>query len=62
MPKTKAASEQHKVEKKKTWTTRLAHPGYVVEPCPNCEFPEADGGFCEECGWQRYEPTCSHCR
>ena len=61
MRRTKAASEERKVEKKK-WSARLAHPTYSIEPCPNCEFPEADGGYCEDCGWTRYEPTCPHCR
>lgn len=23
----------------------------VVEPCPNCSFAYADGGYCPECGW-----------
>jgi hypothetical protein len=21
--------------------------------CPNCTFPEADGGYCPACGWSR---------
>lgn len=34
---------------------RLYHPRYSVEPCPRCEHPEADGGYCNPedggCGW-----------
>jgi len=37
------------------WGTRLSHPTFSVETCPNCAFPEADGGYCPECGWS----TCS---
>jgi hypothetical protein len=33
------------------FSTPLAHPSYSIEPCPNCRFPEADGGYCPECGW-----------
>ena len=33
------------------WKTQLYHPRYIIEPCPSCTFPEADGGFCPECGW-----------
>jgi hypothetical protein len=33
----------------------------VVEPCPNCGFAYADGGYCPECGWTKYHPTCPHC-
>ena len=33
----------------------------VIEPCPNCGFAYADGGFCEECPWQKYDPQCPHC-
>lgn len=34
----------------------------VIEPCPNCGFAYADGGFCEECGWTQHRPDCAHCR
>lgn len=34
----------------------------VVEPCPSCGFAYADGAFCPECGWTRYDPTCPHCK
>jgi len=34
----------------------------VIEPCPNCGFAYADGGFCPECGWTRYDPNCPHCQ
>jgi hypothetical protein len=37
--------------KRKKWTTKLVHPTYSIEPCPNCDFPEADGGYCPDCGW-----------
>jgi hypothetical protein len=23
----------------------------VVQPCPNCLYAYADGGYCPECGW-----------
>jgi len=36
---------------KKGWSVPLAHPSYSIEPCPNCQYPEADGGYCPECGW-----------
>lgn len=36
---------------RKRWVTKLMHPSYVVEECPVCGFPEADGGACAECGW-----------
>lgn len=58
MRRTKAAAEEAKVIK---WTVKRAHPTYAIEPCPNCEFPEADGGYCENCGWTRFQPTCPHC-
>lgn len=33
--------------------TRLQrdHPTYSIEPCPACQWPEADGGYCPACGW-----------
>ena len=31
------------------WDTKLSNKGQ--EPCPNCGFPEAYGGYCNECGW-----------
>lgn len=34
---------------RKVWTTKLTNKG--VELCPNCGFPEAYGGYCDECGW-----------
>lgn len=34
----------------------------VVEPCPNCQQPYADGGFCEACGWTQYRADCPHCK
>ena len=37
--------------KRKTWSVPLTHSAYVIEPCPACGFPEADGGHCEACGW-----------
>lgn len=38
------------------WNVPLAHPSYSIEQCPNCEFPEADGGYCENCGWSLPHP------
>ena len=46
---------------RRRYSTKLSHPTYVIEACPNCEFPEADGGHCEECGWTRYSENCPHC-
>lgn len=23
----------------------------IIEPCPNCSFAYADGGYCPSCGW-----------
>lgn len=23
----------------------------VIEPCPNCSYAYADGGYCSECNW-----------
>ena len=23
----------------------------ITEPCPNCGFAYADGGYCPDCGW-----------
>ncbi len=40
-------------KKTRKYSTKLAHPQYSIEPCPNCFFPEADGGHCPECGWTR---------
>ena len=56
-----ASSQTTKPEKKK-WETKLSHPTYSIEACPQCEFPEAEGGYCPECGWTLYRPTCPHCR
>ncbi len=41
------------VKKTRKYSTKLAHSQYSIEPCPNCLFPEADGGYCPECGWTR---------
>jgi hypothetical protein len=38
---------------RRRFTAKLAHPTYSIEQCPNCEFPEADGGYCPECGWSK---------
>ena len=42
--------------KVRTYGTTLAHPGYSVERCPRCDFPEADGGYCAACGWTLPRP------
>jgi len=34
---------------RKTWNTKLSNKG--LDPCPQCDFPEAYGGYCPECGW-----------
>lgn len=41
----------------RAYGARLAHPGYVVEPCPACGYPEADGGWCADCGWTITSPA-----
>ena len=58
--KPKSVPMQKKVERVitkdariKKYGTKLAHPQYVIEVCPNCDFPEADGGYCPDCGWTR---------
>lgn len=33
----------------KKWDTKLTNKG--LDKCPKCEFPEAYGGYCPECGW-----------
>lgn len=38
---------------RRKYTTPLTHPQYSIEQCPNCEFPEADGGYCPDCGWSK---------
>lgn len=42
----------------KKWNTRLVHPTYQIvgDECPNCDFPEAEGGYCPECGWSLPHP------
>jgi hypothetical protein len=27
--------------------------GAITEPCPNCMYAYADGGYCPSCGWSR---------
>ena len=34
----------------------------VIEPCPNCGYAYADGGYCPECDWTKFDPNCPHCR
>lgn len=41
------------VSRRRKFGTQLVHPQYIIEACPNCEFPEADGGYCPDCGWTR---------
>lgn len=50
-------SEQAKI-KRPRYTVPVTHPAYSVAPCPNCKFPEAEGGFCPECGWTRHTSSC----
>jgi hypothetical protein len=56
-PKPKRVPTVKPVEKQpaktRKYSTKLAHPQYSIEPCPNCLFPEADGGHCPDCGWTR---------
>ena len=33
----------------------------VIEPCPKCGFAYADGGYCPDCGWTRWNANCPHC-
>lgn len=43
---------------RKKWVTKLTHPTYqlIADICPQCGFPEAEGGYCEECGWSLPHP------
>lgn len=25
----------------------------ITQPCPNCSYAYADGGYCQECGWMK---------
>ena len=27
--------------------------GAITEPCPNCLYAYADGGYCPDCGWMK---------
>lgn len=36
--------------KPRKYTAERGHPSYIIEPCPKCDFPEADGGYCPDCG------------
>lgn len=50
--------------KPRRYATKPIHPGYIIQDCLNCGFPEADGGYCPECGWQepcRYGPDHRPC-
>ena len=49
---------------RRKFTTKLTHPTFSVEWCPReeCGFPEAEGGYCPECGWMRPIPSCPHCQ
>lgn len=38
------------------YTTKLVHAQYSIEPCPECGFGEADGGWCPDCGWSLPRP------
>lgn len=33
----------------------------VIEPCPNCGYAYADGGYCMECGYTKFSTNCPHC-
>jgi len=55
-----AAADPSKAPRR-SYHTKLAHPGYSIEPCPACGFPEADGASCDECGWFRAD-NCPYCR
>jgi hypothetical protein len=33
----------------------------AIEPCPNCGYAYADGGYCPECDWTAFDPNCPHC-
>lgn len=45
----KKRGRKPKFPDEKKWTTKLTNKGY--DPCPRCGFPEAYGGYCDECGW-----------
>ena len=47
------------LKRRKKWTVPLSHPGYSIEPCPKCGYPEAEG-VCPECGWSA-PCNCGYC-
>jgi predicted nucleic acid-binding Zn ribbon protein len=57
--KTRAARGQPAMPappKVRRYSVPFTHPGWSVEPCPKCGFPESDGGACEDCGWTLPRP------
>jgi len=40
------------------WTAKLDHPTWALlaDKCPACEYPEAEGGWCANCGWTLPHP------
>lgn len=40
------------------WKAKLDHPSWAlcVDQCPRCEYPEAEGGWCANCGWSLPDP------
>lgn len=48
-PKRRGRPRKDGGEPDKKWNTKLTNKG--LEKCPRCDFPEAYGGFCNECGW-----------
>jgi ribosomal protein L37E len=42
-------------ETKKEWKPLLRHASWSLpaDECPACGFPEADGGYCNACGWSK---------
>lgn len=48
-PRRRGRPKKGEESTEKRWTTKLVNKG--TEKCPRCDFPEAYGGYCDECGW-----------
>jgi hypothetical protein len=42
----------------KKWAVKLDHPSWSLpaDHCPKCDYPEAEGGWCANCGWSLPKP------
>jgi len=62
-PYTQTATEKDVQPKVRKWSVPLAHPNFqlLADFCPKCQFPEAEGGYCPNCGWHEFVSSCRHC-